>query len=76
MFLSLKNLQFVLWKCRTFKMVKNITMFKKLIKFEIYLKINNFKKIIWNYKKILKYIKENLKTFNGCYQSFWKVLTV
>ena len=32
-------------------MVKNITVFKKLIKFDIYLKIKNFKKIIKNIKK-------------------------
>ena len=31
---------------RTFKIVKNVTVSKKLIKFEIYLKIKNFKKIL------------------------------
>ena len=41
-----------LWKSRTFKIVKNVTVFKKLIKFEIYLKI--LRKFLKNIKKIFK----------------------
>ena len=44
----------ILWKCRKFKIVKNVTVYKKLIKFEIYLKIKTFKKIFKNIKKVFK----------------------
>ena len=58
-----------MWKCRTFKIIKNLTVYKKLIKFEIYLKIKTFKKILKNIKKIFK-------TLSGFYQSLWKFRTV
>ena len=41
-------------KIITFKIVKDVTVFKKLIKFEIYLKIKIFKKIFKNIKKFSK----------------------
>ena len=47
---------------QTFKIVKNLTVLKILIKFEIYLKMKNLKKILKNIKNILKQI-------NGFYQS-------
>ena len=58
-----------MWKCRTFKIVKNVIVFKKVIKFEIYLKIKIFKKIFKNIKKISKQL-------NGFYQSLWRFWTV
>ena len=59
-----------MWKCRTIKIVKNVTVYKKLIKFEIYLKIKNFKKIFKNIKKIFQ------KKLDGFFQSLSKFRTV
>ena len=41
-------------------------MFKKLIKFEIYLKIKIFKKIIKNNKKILRKFKKLINFIKVC----------
>ena len=57
----------LLLKCRTFKIVKKYNcVLKKFLKFEIYLKIKNFNKILKNIKKI----KNNLMDFIKVCESF------
>ena len=66
----LQNFQIISESVEHLKYLRNVTVFwKKLLKFEIYLKIKNFKKILKNIKKISK-------QFNGFYHSLWKFWTV
>ena len=48
-------------KIITFKIDKNVTVLKQLIKLKFYLKIKNFKKTLKNIKKLIKHLINFIK---------------